>query len=131
MAKTLVGTYASHDDAERVSGALVALGVAPNRIRLHSRDTAQATEPLPEDRGLSGFIGRMFSGVTGEIANIRKYEAHAEQGGAVLAVEVDDSVDMSSIREAMREGGEVDVHGNAGTDGSAGAGETEAVNARR
>lgn len=50
---------------------------------------------------MSGFIGRMFSGLTGDSSEIRKYEEHTAGGGAVLVLDVADSDDIDRARAAM------------------------------
>jgi len=101
MARMIVGTYATRADAERVRDDLVGAGIAPARIRIHGGDRGDVTQPLPEDRGVSGFIRRMFSGMTGDSESIRKYEAHAAGGGAVLIVEASAADDSARVRDAM------------------------------
>ncbi|HZQ61044.1 MAG TPA: hypothetical protein VFC24_06830 [Casimicrobiaceae bacterium] len=126
MATTLIGRYASREDAEQASRDVVTLGVEPSRVRIHARDMRAATEPLPEDRGLAGLIGRMFSGATGDLENIRKYEDHAARGGAVLIVQLDDDAEASRVRSVMQQRGEVDLHQRAAPPGSA-RGEADAA----
>src|SRR4051794_29030946 len=110
MSKTLIGTYATPEDALRARRALEAAGVPPGSIHVHDGAHRASTAPLPEDRGIAGFIRRMFSGVTGDAAEIRKYETHAQGGGSIVAVEnlADQLVDTAAA--AMRVGGTVDVH---------------------
>jgi len=126
MARMLIGTYASSEEAERVSGELASLCIDPGRIQVHARGEPRhdPDEPLPEDRGVAGFIGRMFSGVTGDASNIRKYEDHAARGGAVLVVDVSASGDdLDRARDAM--GADVDEYdsgaGSTAPDARAGA----------
>src|SRR3982750_496204 len=126
MARMLIGTYASREEAERVSGELATLGIDPGRIQIHARGEPRRGpgEPLPEDRGVAGFIGRMFSGVTGDASNIRKYEDHAARGGAVLVLDVSATGDdLDRARAAM--GADVDEYdpggGSTARDAPAGA----------
>src|SRR3954454_25253651 len=115
MARMLIGTYASREEAERVSGELASLGIDPGRIQIHARREPRddPDEPLPEDRGVAGFIARMFSGVTGDASNLRKYEDHTARGGAVLVVDVSATGDdLDRARAAM--GANVDEYDPAG-----------------
>lgn len=116
MSTILIGSYESPDDAERARRELIAAGVPESRIALHGghADNGNPSEPLPEDRGIAGFIGRMFSGFTGDAENIRKYEDVVGRGGATLAVADIRHEDVDRLRAIMAGGGNVDVHENRG-----------------
>lgn len=119
MPKTLVGTYASHADAMRVQHELERAGVPGASIQVHDGTRRASTEPLPEDRGIAGFVRRMLSGATGDLANIRKYEVHAEGGGTVVIVEgVSDQL-VDAATAAMGTRGNVDVHDDASSEARA------------
>lgn len=110
MPKLLIGTYDSRADAERVRDALIAQGVPRHTIDIHGEQRRDPDEPLPEDRGLAGFIGRMFSGALGDAESIRKYEAHVGRGGVVLAVRQLPDRLLDEAHVIMSRAGEVDVH---------------------
>lgn len=115
MSHVVIGTYERRADAERAHQAILALGLGAEVSG--SSQVAQredASDPLPEDRGIAGFIGRMFSGATGDLENIRKYEAHAQGGGVLVVARNVPEIQLEKVRAAMAGAVSVDVHG-AGT----------------
>jgi hypothetical protein len=96
----LIGTYASRAEAEAARDRLLAEGVAADVVHVEcgpAQDEAplppgdrfamrEVDEPLPRDRGLAGFIGRMFSGALMDDADIGKYTDALRDGRCLLAV---------------------------------------------
>jgi len=99
----VVGMYDTRADAEAARERLLAEGVredrisieegaAPDRSPLSPGDRfamREVDEPSPEDRGVSGFVGRMFSGALMDDANIGKYTEALRNGRCLVAVRVE------------------------------------------
>jgi len=99
----IVGMYESYREAMEARSRLIEQGVHEDRISIEKGAAPgemplppgdrfamrEVDEPLPEDRGLSGFIGRMFSGALMDDANIEKYTEALRNGRCLLAVRVD------------------------------------------
>ena len=112
----IVGTYESRGEADEARARLIAQGVAEDHIRIEQDaaggeaagdgfGTHEASEPLPEDRGVSGFIARMFSGALMDDANIEKYTEALRNGRCVLAVRVDSDVKRHAASTVLARGG--------------------------
>ena len=62
-------------------------------------------EPLPEDRGVSGFIARMFSGALMDDANIEKYTEALRNGRCLVAVRVESDENRRIASAILAHGG--------------------------
>lgn len=97
----VVGTYDSRPEAEAARDRLIAKGVRDDRIRIEAapapgesssspgaRFAMHDGESRPEDRGISGFIARMFSGALIDDAHIAHYTDALRNGRYLLAVRI-------------------------------------------
>jgi hypothetical protein len=96
----IIGTYDSRAEAEAARDKLLGEGVAADVIHVDCGASAgeapippgdrfalrEVEEPPPEERGLAGFIGRMFSGALMDDAKIGHYAAALRGGRCLLAV---------------------------------------------
>jgi hypothetical protein len=92
----VVGVYDSRCEAEVARAQLLAQGIREHQIVIEEGLAAGesalppgdrfAMRALPEDRGLSGFIGRMFSGALMEDENIAQYADALRSGRCLLVV---------------------------------------------
>ena len=96
----IIGTYESREEAEAARERLVGEGIAADAIHVEcGRAGAEASLPpgdrfairevdrsRPEDRGLAGFIGRMFSGALMDDANLERYTEALRGGRCLVAV---------------------------------------------
>ena len=115
----VVGMYDSRGDAEEARERLIAQGVAqehitieegaaPGEVPMPPGDRAamhEVGEPLPEDRGVSGFIARMFSGALMDDANIEKYTEALRNGRCLLAVRADSGEKRQAASAILARGG--------------------------
>ena len=114
----VVGMYASRVDAEAARARLIAEGVRQDRIHIEvgaapgevsmppqDRFAMREVEPPPGERGVSGFISRMFSGALMDDANIEKYTEALRNGRCVLAVRVDSDVKRHAASTVLARGG--------------------------
>lgn len=114
----VVGMYDSRGEADEAKARLVAEGVREDRIsieegaapgevtlRPEDRVAMHEAEPQPEDRGLSGFIGRMFSGALMDDANIVKYTEALRNGRTILAVRVESDEKRRVASTILERGG--------------------------
>ena len=98
----IVGVYESQEDARGARARLIERGIPDERIRIAQR-TDDASEhaqrrpeervgnaPLPEDRGLSGFIARMFSGALMDDTDVDADSRPIEGSHFVIAVQTKD-----------------------------------------
>ena len=86
----VVGVYDSRREAEAARAQLLAQGLREQQIAagasaLPPRDRFAMDAP-PEDRGLSGFIGRMFSGALMDDENNAQYTEALRSGRCLLVV---------------------------------------------
>lgn len=89
-----VEIYDSRHEAEAAHSRLREHGVRDEHICIEAgpapgdspTPAGDRFEPLPEDRGVSGFIARMFSGALMDDANIEKYTGALRNGRYLLAV---------------------------------------------
>jgi hypothetical protein len=98
----IVGVYDSRTDAQAARARLIEHGIPEERIQIAQRtddaseraqqrgEQRNVDEPLPEDRGVSGFISRMFSGALMEDTDIEKYSHAMRSGRCVVAVQTRD-----------------------------------------
>jgi len=98
----IVGVYQTRADAEAARVRLIERGIREERIHIeqqtsdsaddtkHAHDERDVDEPLPEDRGISGFISRMFSGALMDDAEIEKYAQDVQAGRCVIVVQTAD-----------------------------------------
>ena len=98
----IVGVYDSQADAQAARARLIERGIPEERIQIAERtgdaperadrrdDERDVDEPLPEDRGVSGFISRMFSGALMEDTDVEKYSHAMQSGRCVIAVQTRD-----------------------------------------
>jgi len=114
----VVGMYDSRRDAEEAKARLIAEGVSEDRIgieegsapgeaplRPEDRVAMHEVEPLPDDRGVSGFVGRMFSGALMDDANIVKYTEALRNGRTILAVRVESDEKRRTASTILELGG--------------------------
>jgi hypothetical protein len=99
-AEIIIGTYDSREEAEAARARLVRDGVADDAIHVEcgpeSNQVAlppgdrfamrEVDDSRPEERGLAGFIGRMFSGALMDDAKIGQYTEALHSGRCLLAV---------------------------------------------
>ena len=96
----IIGTYESRQEAEAARERLLREGVAADVIHVECGAAAggaplapgerfamrEVDRSRPEDRGLAGFIGRMFSGALMDDANIERYTEALRGGRCLVAV---------------------------------------------
>jgi len=96
----IIGTYESREEAEAARERLIRDGVTADAIHVEcGRAVGEAPMPpgdrfamrevdrsRPEDRGLAGFIGRMFSGALMDDAKMAQYTEALRGGRCLLAV---------------------------------------------
>ena len=98
----VVGMYASRVDAEAARARLIAEGVRQDRIHIEvgaapgevpmppqDRFAMREVEPPPGERGVSGFISRMFSGALMDDANVENYAQGLRNGRSIVTVRVE------------------------------------------
>ncbi|HEY3460952.1 MAG TPA: hypothetical protein VGL52_09000, partial [Casimicrobiaceae bacterium] len=99
-AEIIIGTYDSREEAEAARERLVRDGVAADGIHVECGPEAgqvplspgdrfamrEVDDSRPEERGLAGFIGRMFSGALMDDTKIEQYTEALRGGRCVLAV---------------------------------------------
>ncbi len=103
MAGTVVvGVYESQADAQAARARLVERGIPDERIRIAQRtddasehpqrrpEKRDIDEPVSEDRGISGFISRMFSGAHMDDTDVEADSRAMERGRFVIAVQTED-----------------------------------------
>jgi hypothetical protein len=115
----IVGMYDSRREALEARDRLIEQGVQEDRISIEEGAAQgevpmppgdrfamrEVDEPLPEDRGLSGFIGRMFTGALMDDANIEKYTEALRNGRCLLAVRVDSDERRRVASSVLARGG--------------------------
>jgi hypothetical protein len=98
----VVGMYDSRTDAEAARARLVAEGVREDHIHIQAgaargevpmppQDrfaTREVDAPPPEERGVSAFISRMFSGALMDDAHVEKYTQGLRNGRSIVTVRV-------------------------------------------
>jgi len=103
----IVGVYETRGDAEAARARLIERGIPGERINIEQQsagsdvakrgnDERDVDEPLPEDRGISGFISRMFSGALMDDAEIEKYSQDVQAGRCVIVVQTADERESTS-----------------------------------
>jgi hypothetical protein len=115
----VVGMYESRSEAEQARQRLIAEGVRDDRISIeegaadvntpmHQRDRfamREVAEPLPEERGVSGFSARVFRGALMDDANIVKYTEALRNGRCLLAVRVESGEKRDVATTILARGG--------------------------
>lgn len=115
----VVGMYDSRVDAEAARGRLIEKGVPAACIGIEAGSAVgdspvppgdrvavrNVDEPLPEDRGVSGFIARMFSGALMDDANIEKYTEALRNGRCLVAVRVESDENRRIASAILAHGG--------------------------
>lgn len=115
----VVGMFDSRGEADEARQRLIAEGVRADRISIEEGPgpgesalppgdrfaLREVGEPLPEDRGVAGFIGRMFSGVLMDDANIGKYTEGLRNGRCIVAVRVESAHKRSVASTILTRGG--------------------------
>ena len=105
----IVGVYESRRDAEDARTRLLEQGVAEHRITIEEGPAADeaampagdrfatraAGEPPPEDRGVAGFIRRMFSGALMDDTHIEEYTQALRNGQCVITVRAETDAESS------------------------------------
>jgi hypothetical protein len=98
----IVGVYDSQAEAQAARARLIERGIPGERIRIAQRthnssehaerrgDERDIDEPVPEDRGVSRFISRMFSGALMDDSDAEKYSQAMQGGRCVVAVQARD-----------------------------------------
>jgi hypothetical protein len=111
----IVGVYESRSDAERARSHLIERGVAADRIHIEHQDAAvgdasggtKLNDGTPrDDRSVSGFIAKMFSGALLDDAEVAQYKQAVERGHAVLVVQTGDN-DESDVTRSIVTGASV------------------------
>ena len=113
----VVGTYESRREADEARARLVAEGVPEDHIRMET-GAAQAEMPMrpqdrtamhevepPQERGLAGFVSRMFSGALMDDANVVQYADALRDGRCVLVVDVDSDEKRHAASTILERGG--------------------------
>jgi len=121
MPHVLLAMFDSHARARAVRDALVQGGIAADHVEVRPSDTdaREIDQPLPGDRGISGFIRRMFSGALMDDAEIRKYMEHAERGACALVLHTGDRAELERARAVLERHAPLDLHqGEAGDAGA-------------
>ena len=99
-AEIIIGTYDSREEAEAARQRLVRDGVAADVIHVECGPESgqvplspgdrfamrEVDEARPEERGLAGFIGRMFSGALMDDGKIERYTEALRGGRCLVAV---------------------------------------------
>jgi hypothetical protein len=115
----VVGMYDSRRDADEARRRLIAEGVRADRISIEDAAAAgdspmppqdrfamrEVGEPLPDERGVSGFIARMFSGALMDDANIEKYTEALRNGRCLVAVRVESDDKRQTAAAILQRGG--------------------------
>jgi hypothetical protein len=115
----VVGVYDSRRDTDAAHTRLREQGIAAQRITIEEgaaagtssmppgdRFAARAVdEPLREDRGLSGFIGRMFSGALMDDANVEQYLQALRNGQCVIAVRTESDAESKVAASVLARSG--------------------------
>jgi len=114
MAKLLVGTYESHPDAEDTRRELLDQGFPQSQVNVHAPDTAAAhsgddAEPKAQ-RGLAGFIARMFGDLMPDKADHERYERAVRTGSSLVTVHGLDKTGVERAKPILAQRGEVDEH---------------------
>jgi len=128
MPHVLLAMFDSHARARAVRDALVQGGIAADHVEVRPSDTdaREIDQPLPGDRGISGFIRRMFSGALMDDAEIRKYMEHAERGACALVLHTGDRAELERARAVLERHAPLDLHqseaGDAGAEAPDAAG---------
>ena len=99
MQRIVVGMFVARRDADRARSALLSEGFADRQVMIEGAGgdaggsairpgerRTSPNEPLPEDRGIAGFIGRMFSGATMDPTGIERYCHAVDTGRALVTV---------------------------------------------
>jgi hypothetical protein len=115
----IVGVYETRRDAEEARTRLLEQGLRDEQITIDEGPGADETtmpagdrfatraagEPPPEDRGVAGFIRRMFSGALMDEANIEQYTQALRNGQSVIAVrtetDAESNVATSTLARAV------------------------------
>jgi hypothetical protein len=115
----VVGMYESRGEADEARRRLIAEGVRDDRISIEGDAAASASPmppqdrfamrevgaPLPQDRGVSAFIARMFSGALMDEVNIGKYTEALRNGRCLLAVRVESDEKRQLAATILERGG--------------------------
>ena len=115
----VVGMYESRGEADEARRRLIAEGVRDDRISIEGNGAASASPmpppdrfamrevgaPLPQDRGVSAFIARMFSGALIDDVNIGKYAEALHNGRCLLAVRVESDEKRQMTATILERGG--------------------------
>jgi hypothetical protein len=115
----VVGMYDSIHDAEAARARLLAQGLREEQISIEAGAAAgeapmtpgdrfamhEVGEPLPEERGVSGFIARMFSGALMGDANVGKYTEALRNGRCLLAVRAESDAQRKVAAATVARGG--------------------------
>jgi len=150
MAHLVVGIFGSREDADRARAILLQYGFQDRDITVEGRDptggghtgsdlaagTAGANAPATADeRGLSGFIARMFSGfIRDDDPRTQDYAKTLARGGGIVAVHGLDLIRAREVSVILQDQGALDVQGHAPTDDVAdasGAGRERPLHAGR
>ena len=113
----IVGVYESRSDAERARARLIERGVAADRIHIEHQDAVvrnasrdsnvnDENESRRDDRSVSGFIARMFSGVLLDDAEVAQYKQAVDRGHSVLVVQTGDN-EQSDVTTSILTGASV------------------------
>ncbi len=117
MAKLLVGTYESHPDAEDTRRDLLDEGFHDSQVNVHAPQTEakpSAGKDAPtapkEQRGIAGFIARMFGDLMPDKADHDRYERALRTGRSLVTVHGLDKTSVERAKPILAQRGEVDEH---------------------
>jgi hypothetical protein len=111
--KVLVGTYESHPDAEDTKRELLDEGFHDSQVNVHAPQAAAASAAHEEpkaQRGLAGFIARMFGDLMPDKADHERYERALRTGSSLVTVHGLDQTGVERAKPILAQRGEVDEH---------------------
>lgn len=115
----VVGTYDSRREAEGVRAQLLDRGVRGDRIHIEEGSAPgtaalpadggcavrDVDQPLPEDRGISGFIARMFSGALMDDPNVETHRDALRNGRCLVVVRADSHDERHAVSTILAPSG--------------------------
>lgn len=110
MAKTVVGLFNTLAEAEKVKQALISDDYDGSKITVVANNTGHSTESTTQHTG--GKISEFFKSLTGGDDDAHdQYATGVNDGGALLAVTVDDS-EAAEVAATLKQHGARDIDGN-------------------
>lgn len=114
MPRMVIGLFSRREDAEAARRELMLSGIAQRRITVDCPEDdpgrmRHVGEPLPNDRGPAGFIGRMFSGAMLDHGAVDRYLFAARHAQCVLAVHELGEDDVQRVHDVLAAHGALDA----------------------